>query len=184
MRTLFTTRSMYSLSGEWEVPVTRNDGTHTANRPSGQTSCLLPQEMFARSNLWLGFSPEDWASSYSFAASSGRTLSMQRPLALSDEQLDQVYRTAGTVPVHLRDTFLERLADLLSGKPLGDGFVYRCCREASYGLVEYAYEEAPAPADRVFGRMAYCPGENRHFLPPNGIVRASTGESALCAHDA
>ena len=69
--------------------------------------------------------------------------SLQRPLALSDEQLDQVYRTAGTVPVHLRDTFLERLADLLSGKPLGDGFVYRCCREASYGLVEYAYEEAP-----------------------------------------
>jgi hypothetical protein len=62
---------------------------------------------------------------------------MSRALALSDEQLDQVWSVAKTVPQDMRDVYLERLAEMLADKPLGDGFIYRACREASRGLVDY-----------------------------------------------
>jgi hypothetical protein len=62
---------------------------------------------------------------------------MSRPIGLSDSQLDQVFRTAGTVQEHLRDEFLTRLAEILRDKPLGDGMVYCACREASKDLVDY-----------------------------------------------
>jgi hypothetical protein len=56
---------------------------------------------------------------------------MPKPLALTDEQLDAVYRAAQPLDVDLRAAFLETVARALSREAeLGDGAVQRACREA------------------------------------------------------
>jgi hypothetical protein len=58
-------------------------------------------------------------------------LPMPKPLALTDEQLDAVYRAAQPLDVDLRGPFLETVARALSREAeLDDGAVYRACREA------------------------------------------------------
>ena len=37
------------------------------------------------------------------------------PLRLTDEQLNQVVRTAAPIPLHLRDEYLQRVANQLRG---------------------------------------------------------------------
>jgi hypothetical protein len=56
---------------------------------------------------------------------------MPKPLALTDEQLDAVYRAAKPLDPDLRGLFLETVAQTLTREPtLGDGAVHRACREA------------------------------------------------------
>jgi hypothetical protein len=51
------------------------------------------------------------------------------PIALTDDELDAVYRAARPLPVHQRDAFLQRVADELANCPeLGPGVVARACR--------------------------------------------------------
>jgi len=51
----------------------------------------------------------------------------QAPLALTDEQLDQIMRHAAVLHPHLRRVFVEHVAYELRGQPIGDGAVYRAC---------------------------------------------------------
>jgi hypothetical protein len=47
------------------------------------------------------------------------------PLGLSDSQMHELMQAAQSVPSDLRHVFLQRVADELRGKPLGDGLVHR-----------------------------------------------------------
>jgi hypothetical protein len=51
------------------------------------------------------------------------------PLALTDSELDAVYRAAGPIPPAVRGAFLEEVAQRLAGRELGDGVVYRVVME-------------------------------------------------------
>jgi hypothetical protein len=53
------------------------------------------------------------------------------PLALTDSQLDTVYRCAGPLAPAVRPAFLELVAQSLAGAgEIGDGTVARVCAEA------------------------------------------------------
>jgi hypothetical protein len=53
------------------------------------------------------------------------------PLALTDSQLDAVYRAAGPLAPAVRPAFLELVAQGLAGAgEIGDGTVARVCAEA------------------------------------------------------
>src|SRR5262249_23732392 len=72
------------------------------------------------------------------------------PLRLTDEQLNQVMRTAAPIPPYLRDDYLRRVADQLRGPEFGDGEVYRACRAAAKAVMwnmQRAMNEAVAPRD-------------------------------------
>jgi hypothetical protein len=47
------------------------------------------------------------------------------PLGLSDSQMHELMQAAQSVPSDLRHIFLQRVADELRGKPLGEGLVHR-----------------------------------------------------------
>jgi hypothetical protein len=51
------------------------------------------------------------------------------PLALTDSQLDQIMRCAAPLHPRLRRLFVEHVAYALRGKAIGDGEVFRACRE-------------------------------------------------------
>ena len=53
-----------------------------------------------------------------------------KPIALSDSQLDQVYRSAEPLHPHDRSAYLEKVAELLNDHEIGDGLVGRVAREA------------------------------------------------------
>src|SRR5262245_58145639 len=70
------------------------------------------------------------------------------PLRLTDEQLNQVMRTAVPIPLDSRDEYLQRVADQLRGPEFGDGEVYRACRAAAKAVMwnaQRAINEAVAP---------------------------------------
>ncbi len=49
------------------------------------------------------------------------------PLALTDEQLDQIMRCAAPLHPRMRRLFVEHVAHVLRGKTIGDGEVWRAC---------------------------------------------------------
>jgi hypothetical protein len=51
------------------------------------------------------------------------------PLALSDDQLTTILRTAQPIAPDLRPAYLEAIAEALRGRELGDGLVGRTCAE-------------------------------------------------------
>jgi hypothetical protein len=51
------------------------------------------------------------------------------PLALTDDQLDQIVRCAAPLHPELRRVFVEHVAYALRGKTIGDGTVYLACRQ-------------------------------------------------------
>ena len=51
------------------------------------------------------------------------------PLALSDSELEAVYRAAGPLLPAVRGAFLEEVARRLAGREVGDGLVYRVVME-------------------------------------------------------
>jgi hypothetical protein len=56
-------------------------------------------------------------------------VSDQTPLALTDDQLDQIVRCAAPLNPELRCLFVEHVAYALRGKTIGDGTVYLACRQ-------------------------------------------------------
>ena len=50
-------------------------------------------------------------------------------LRLTDKQLEQLMRTAQTIPRELRERFLKAVAEQLPSEP-GDGELYRACARA------------------------------------------------------
>jgi hypothetical protein len=51
------------------------------------------------------------------------------PIALTDSELEAVYRAAGPIPPAVRGAFLEEVAQRLAGREVGDGLVYRVVME-------------------------------------------------------
>ena len=82
------------------------------------------------------------------------------PLRLTDEQLNQVMRTAAPIPLYLRDEYLQRVANQLRGLEFGDGEVYRACRSAAKGVMwvmQRAINEAVAPRGGSWRRRQPSP---------------------------
>jgi hypothetical protein len=52
------------------------------------------------------------------------------PLALTDSQLDIIRRLAEPLPYANRTDYLARVAELLRGRDVGDGIVYRVAEQA------------------------------------------------------
>jgi hypothetical protein len=72
------------------------------------------------------------------------------PLALTDSQLDTVYRAAGPLAPAVRPAFLELVAQCLAGAgEIGDGTVARVCAEA-----QRRFWEPPNLASGASGRGA------------------------------
>ena len=63
------------------------------------------------------------------------------PIALSDVQLREVMQAEHLVPLHLRQTYLEKVAAELRGKDLGDGLVHRVAYDVARML---AWDERAA----------------------------------------
>src|SRR5262245_150437 len=78
------------------------------------------------------------------------------PLRLTDEQLNQVMRTAAPIPLHLRDEYLQRVADQLRGLEFGDGEIYRVCRTAAKAVMWNAQRASPRAL-----RPVRCKARNR-----------------------
>ena len=53
------------------------------------------------------------------------------PIALTDAELAEVLAAARTVPLDLRQSFLEQLAMELRGRELGDGLVHRVAHDVA-----------------------------------------------------
>jgi hypothetical protein len=51
------------------------------------------------------------------------------PLRFSDTQLDQIMRCAAPLHPRVRTAFVEAVANALRGQELGDGVVFRACRQ-------------------------------------------------------
>jgi hypothetical protein len=54
-----------------------------------------------------------------------------KPIALTDVQLDIIIRSAGSLHLHDRGAYLEKVAEMLNGHEIGDGLVMRAAREAA-----------------------------------------------------
>jgi hypothetical protein len=68
------------------------------------------------------------------------------PLALTDSQLDTVYRCAGPLAPAVRPAFLELVAQSLAGAgEIGDGTVARVCAEAQRRFWAPPPQEATRP---------------------------------------
>ena len=104
------------------------------------------------------------------------------PLKLTGEQLDQVMRTAGPVPVELRDEYLRRVADQLQGNEFGDGEVYRACRAAAKAImysVLRAIDERPQPKVGEANKLLTAPTRGGRPFDPRAEERAYPRGGAL-----
>jgi hypothetical protein len=63
------------------------------------------------------------------------------PLALSDQELDQVFRAAAPIAPHDRDAFLQDVAQRLTGITIGPGSVFRACHEAQRSFLNGNYPQ-------------------------------------------
>src|SRR6266436_6439834 len=92
------------------------------------------------------------------------------PLALTQEQLEQVMRTAAPIPLNLRDEYLRRVAAELQGRPeFGDGEVYRACRAAAKAVmwnVLRAIDERPEPKIREPNKLVTAPTRRGRPIEP------------------
>src|SRR5215475_966280 len=104
------------------------------------------------------------------------------PLRLTDEQLNQVMRTAAPIPPELRDQYLRRVADQLRGSEFGDGEVYRACRAAAKSVMwnaQRAINEAVAPRDREPNKLLTAPTAKGRPIDPVVEARADQKREAL-----
>jgi hypothetical protein len=65
-------------------------------------------------------------------------------IAFTDSQLEQIRMTAMQIPRRLRDAYLRRVVELLSGRDFGDGDVHRAARAAAGEILHGPREAARA----------------------------------------
>jgi hypothetical protein len=63
------------------------------------------------------------------------------PIALTDAELTQIFRSAQPLPVGDRDAFLRTVAEKLSGLTLGEGRVFQVCREVQRDFLRGNYPD-------------------------------------------
>jgi hypothetical protein len=100
------------------------------------------------------------------------------PLRLTDEQLNQVMRTAAPIPPDRRDEYLRRVAEQLRGPEFGDGEVYCACRDAAKAVMwslQRAINEATAPRDLGPNKLLTQPTAKGRPIDP---VAEERGRSA------
>jgi hypothetical protein len=74
-------------------------------------------------------------------------LSAMSPIALSDSELEAVYRAAGPIPPAVRPAFFELVAQSLAGAgEIGDGTVARVCAEVQRAALD-------SPGSLALGRL-------------------------------
>jgi hypothetical protein len=66
---------------------------------------------------------------------------MSTPLKLSDQELDQILRSAEPLPVADHDRFLQTIAARLAGTTSGPGAVFRVCAEVQREFLRGNYPE-------------------------------------------
>jgi hypothetical protein len=91
------------------------------------------------------------------------------PLRLTDEQLNQVMRTAAPIPPHLRDEYLRRVASSCAARKVGHGEVYRACRAAAKAVMwsmQRAINEAAAPRDLGPNKLLTAPTAKGRPIDP------------------
>src|SRR5262245_60395194 len=91
------------------------------------------------------------------------------PLRLTDEQLNQVMRTAMPILLDLRDEYLRRVADQLRGHGFDDGEVYRACRAAAKAVMwnmQRAIDEGPQPRIREPNKLLTAPTKRGRPIDP------------------
>jgi hypothetical protein len=66
-------------------------------------------------------------SAYSTKIQATAEAAHQAPLALTDDQLDQIMRHAAVLHPQMRRVFVEHVAYELRGQVIGDGVVFRAC---------------------------------------------------------
>jgi hypothetical protein len=72
------------------------------------------------------------------------------PIPLTDDQLLAVMRCAEPLPPSDRDRFLHRVAELLRGRPIGDGTVAIAARQAQAEVFKPPQMiHSPAPRPRL-----------------------------------
>jgi len=103
------------------------------------------------------------------------------PLRLTDEQLNQVMRTAAPIPLQLRDEYLRRVADQLRGSEFGDGEVYRACRAAAIVMwsVQRAINEMFEPREREPNKLLTAPTAKGRPIDPIKEERADRERRTL-----
>src|SRR5262245_8015278 len=104
------------------------------------------------------------------------------PLRLTDEQLNQVMRTAAPIPPDRRDEYLRRVADQLRGSEFGDGEVYRACRAAARAIawrLQRAINEAVAPRDLGPNKLLTAPTKRGRPIDPVKEERTDRRREAL-----
>src|SRR5262249_8811185 len=104
------------------------------------------------------------------------------PLRLTDEQLNQVMRTAAPIPLDRRDEYLQRVADQLRGSEFGDGEVYRACRAAAKAVMwnmQRAINEAVAPRGREPNKLLTAPTAKGRPIDPVVEVRTDRKREVL-----
>src|SRR5262249_52519901 len=104
------------------------------------------------------------------------------PLRLTDEQLNQVMRTAAPIPLDRRDEYLQRVACQLRGLEFGDGEVYRACRAAAKAVMwnmQRSFEEGPQPRDREPNKLLTAPTAKGRSIDPVVEARADRRRAAL-----
>src|SRR5262245_11701986 len=104
------------------------------------------------------------------------------PLRLTDEQLNQVMRTAVPIPLDLRDEYLQRVADQLRGSDFGDGEVYRACRAAAKAVMwnmQRAIDERPQPRIRELNKLLTAPTRRGQPIDPGAEERTDRRREEL-----
>src|SRR5262249_38106556 len=104
------------------------------------------------------------------------------PLALTQEQLEQVMRTEAPIPPELRGDYLRRVADQLRGSEFGDGEVYRACKAAAKAVMwnmQRALEERPTPRNREGNKLLTAPTRRGVPIDPMVEERADRRRDAL-----
>jgi hypothetical protein len=104
-----------------------------------------------------------------------------QPLKLTQEQLEQVMRTAGPIPPDLRGDYLQHVAEALRRTgPFGDGEVYIACRDAAKVVMWNVVRESPqaAPRDRERSRLLTAPMHKGRPIDPVTVSRPARRPTA------
>ena len=96
-------------------------------RSNGRRAHVVMNALLSRNRMHRGHPHEPRPRARPHRAQHEDSTADQAPLALTDEQLDQIMRHAAVLHPLLRRVFVEHVAYELRGMVIGDGAVFRAC---------------------------------------------------------